>query len=250
MSCLCVCGERASLGRADGDGDLASGFSLDFLPSGFDNRASGFDSRGNGTIKALKSYGPAHADEMAGNVFITFRDLGSAENGSVVPNSRSSAQFSDLTIVHECRYNLWQFEAGTVGIGTIDAWPLSEESNEGVEVWQHHLGRKICTGSHSVIVSKILGIFVLLELGIGEDSAPWRKRSSDLRLKSTEVRHDADIGHVKFQVSSYQSLNSFEDGREVDIIPRYLYYMISIVRGKLKITLRSVPPFPSTKRGH
>lgn len=99
---------------------------------------SRLNGRRDSTIETLEGHCPAHADEVAGNVFITLWDLSSAEDGGVVPNSSGCTQFSDLTIVHESRNDLWQGIAGPVCIGSVDSWSLSEESDEAAEVWQHH----------------------------------------------------------------------------------------------------------------
>lgn len=155
---------------------------------------SNLDGRRYSTVETLESHCPAHADKVAGNIFVTLWNLGSTEDGGVVPNPNCSSQLSYLAIIHECSDDLWQSVAGAIGIGTVDSWSMSEDSDEAAEVWQHHLGWKICTRTHAVIVSKILGVLVLLELGIGKNSTPRRQRASDLGFESTKIWHDADIG--------------------------------------------------------
>jgi hypothetical protein len=159
-----------SLGRADGDGDRLF-FSLE-LSSGLDSLVPGLDGRRNSAVKTLESHCPAHADKVTGNIFITLWNLGSTEDGGVVPNPNCGSQLSYLAIIHECSDDLWQSVAGAIGVGTIDSWTMSEDPNEAAKVWQHHLGWEICTRTHAVIISKILGVLVLPELGIGEDSTP------------------------------------------------------------------------------
>jgi hypothetical protein len=170
LSRLGVGSKNTSLSRADGDGDCLF-LCLD-LSSGFDSLVPSVDGMRNSAVKTLESHRPAHADKVTGNIFVTLWNLGSTEDGGVVPNSDCSSQLSYLAIVHECSDDLWQSVAGAIGIGTVDSWSMSKDSDEAAEVWQHHLGRKICTRTHAIIVSEILGVLVLLELGIGKESTP------------------------------------------------------------------------------
>ena len=170
MSRLGVSSKNTTLGRADGDRDRLF-LCLDLFAR-CDSLISSLDRRRNSTVKSLESHRPAHADKVTGNIFVTIWNLGSTEDGGVVPNPNCSSQLSYLAIIHESSDDLWQSVAGAIGIGTVDSWSMSEDSNEAAEVWQHHLGWKICTRAHAVVVSKILGVLVLLELGIGEDSTP------------------------------------------------------------------------------
>jgi len=170
LSRLGVSSKNTTLGRADGDGDRLF-LCLD-LSAGCDSLISSRYRRRNSTVETLESHCPAHAHKMTGNIFITLWNLGSAEDGGVVPNPDCSSQLSYLAIVHECSNDLWQSVAGAIGMGTIDSWSMSEDSDEVAEIWQHHLGWKISTRAHAVVVSKILGVFVLLKLGIGKDSTP------------------------------------------------------------------------------
>lgn len=132
---LGVGGEGTSLCWADRDGDSL----IVSLYHCLDVLASSLDCRGDSTVETLKSHCSAHADEMAGNIFITFWNLSSAENGGVVPDTSHGTQLSDLTVVHECCENLWQGEAGAIGEGSVDTWTFGKHSNKSLEVWQHHL---------------------------------------------------------------------------------------------------------------
>ncbi len=103
LSRFSVGGKHTRLSWADCDGDcLFSGHYLDVFVSRFDFR------RGNGTVETLESHRSAHADEVARNIFIPFWDFSSTKNSGVVPNSTRGTQLSNLTIVHECCYDIGQ----------------------------------------------------------------------------------------------------------------------------------------------
>lgn len=146
---------------------------------------------GNLAVETLEGNSTSHGDEVRCLVGVSSWDRGSiSERDGVVPNANGSTKLSDLTVVQESSDNVRKLVTGTVGESAIDAWTLGKEANKAIGERQHHLGREIGTGAHAVVISEILGVLVLGELNIGEDTAPRRKLAGDLRLETTEIRHD------------------------------------------------------------
>lgn len=145
----------------------------------------------NLAIETLESNGTSHGNEVRSLVGVSRWDrCPISERDGVVPNTNSSTKFGNLAIVQESSNDVRKLVSGTVGESAIDARTLSKETNKAVGKWQHHLRWEIGTRAHAVVISEILGVLVLGELNVGEDTAPRRKFTGDLRLETTEIRHD------------------------------------------------------------
>lgn len=105
---------------------------------------------------------------MTCDILPIHRNLSPTQRTLIIKDSRRGTQLSNLTIIQERSYDIRYRKGCPISFRAIYPWALGEESNEAAEEREHHFRWEVCPGSHTVVVSQILAVFVRLEFIICE----------------------------------------------------------------------------------
>jgi hypothetical protein len=125
----------------------------------------------------------------------------------------------------------------TIAVDVCLVRTVDKSLNDGVENWLHQCvvlsGTRAYEESatanrrdtaliqltRAIVVAQVLCVLILAKLIIGENAAPWRSTTSDLRLETAQIGEVSDIGIRKVKVALDMAVDAFCDCRQVQVVP-------------------------------
>jgi hypothetical protein len=141
-------------------------------------------------VQTLKSDCASHGRDVTCFVDSVGEDVVDRERLLVVEDAGSGCELADLAVVGESTDERAGLEGrGLVVVGVSCVGAVGEALDDGRDEGQHQVAFELCAGSRAVVVTDVLGVFVLEGLFFGEDIAPRRASACDLGLEAAAIQN-------------------------------------------------------------